>query len=131
MQYIERVIIPYCTGHPATVVVDSYTPHLTDSPVDTAMKQEIFILKVPARETSALKAERGQGIWPLSRAVHKAWVEQLHWAPEVNVNDNIQLAIERYLEASDALRRETVIQAWKEAVTLLRNLKSRVRSVDE
>ena len=53
--YIERVIIIYCAGHPATFVVNSYTPHLTDLPVDTAMEQDIFTVKVPARETSALQ----------------------------------------------------------------------------
>ena len=128
-EYIERVIVPYCGGHPATFVVDSYTPHLHDLPVDTAMEHDIATVQVPRRQTGELQPNDVKVYGPLSSAVRKAWLEQLRATPEVN--DGIPLALERYLDAWDALRRETVVHAWKEAVPLLKGLRNHVGSVDE
>lgn len=128
-EYIERVIVPYCGGHPATFVVDSYTPHLHDLPIDTAVEHDIATVQVPARQTAELQPNDVKVYGPLSSAVRKAWLEQLRVTPEVN--DSIPLAIERYLDAWDALKRETVIHAWKEAVPLLTGLRNHVGTVDE
>ena len=128
-EYIERVIVPYCGGHPATFVVDSSSAHLADLPVDAAMEHDIYTVQVPRRQTGELQPNDVKVYGPLSSAVRAAWLHQIRETPEVN--DSIPLAIERYLDAWHALRRETVQHAWKEAVPLLKGLRDQVGSVDE
>jgi hypothetical protein len=46
-KYIEEIIVPYRSGHPATFIVDSSPVHLTDLCVDTAIEHNILTAQVP------------------------------------------------------------------------------------
>jgi hypothetical protein len=113
---------PYCSGHPATFIVDSSPVHLTDLPVYTAIEHDIFTVQVPKGMTATLQPNDVDVYGPLTSVVRSEWVKQIREEP--TVFDSLPLAIERYLRCWRRMSRETVVHAWQEAVPLLQGLRN-------
>lgn len=126
-QYIDEVIDPFCSGHPATFIVDSSPVHLTDLCVDSAIEHDIFTVVVPPGMTADLQPNDVQVYGPLTSVVRREWLKQLREDPEVY--DSVPRAIERYLRCWGRITRQTVQHAWVEAVPLLKGLRNDKGSV--
>jgi hypothetical protein len=121
-RYIEEVIEPFCSGHPATFVFDSSKTHLHDICVDTAMEHDIFSIAVPKGATSVLQPNDVHVFGPLKAMAGGVWRNKLREEPESY--DSLADAIKRHLDCWDKVSRETVLRAWQQANPLLRGLRN-------
>ena len=55
LRYIEQVIVPFCDGHPATLIVDSLKAHINELSALTAMEHNIYCMQVPKGMTAQLQ----------------------------------------------------------------------------
>ena len=85
-RYIDEIIVPFCSGHPATFIVDSSPVHLTDYPVDTAMEHDMITVQMPAGMTATQQPNDVQVYGPLTAVVRSDHLKQLREEPEVYDN---------------------------------------------
>ena len=123
--YIEEVIVPFCSGSNAALVVDSHSPHISDMAGDLYVHHFLTTVQVPEGMTGRLQPNDVGVHGPLNSLVSGLWLSQKREEPEKW--DSLLVSIERYLEAWTALDRDTVRKAWVAAVPELRTMEDDIR----
>ena len=78
-RYIDEVIAPFCSGHPATFVFDSANTHTRGVCADTAMEHNIYSVVVPKGATSTMQpndVHRFAPPFPPSQGLDKGCMEE-------------------------------------------------------
>jgi hypothetical protein len=54
-RYVTEGIMPFCAGHPAALIADSHSPHISDLSVSLAADYNISCIQSPPGTTAALQ----------------------------------------------------------------------------
>ena len=123
--YVEKVFVPWTKSQPASFVVDSHNPHISEFAGDVYAHHFITPIQVPEGMTGRLQPNDVGVYGPLNAIVSRLWLEQKREKPEKP--DSIAVSIERYFCAWTQLERDTIRGAWMEAVPELGTLIDEVR----
>lgn len=117
MEYMERVILPYTGGRPATIVHDSLRSHHTPAVLSFLREHSLSSITIPPGETPTLQPLDVGIFGPLKAAARRRWREEKQRNTERP--DTQLLSVSLHVEAFTQITRETVRRAWVEAVPAL------------
>jgi DDE superfamily endonuclease len=117
VEYLQRVILPYTAGRPATIVHDSLTSHHTDAVLSFLRTHNLFPIDVPAGQTSTLQPLDVGVFGPVKASAARRWNEEKQRNRE-RVDTQL-LSMSLHVEAFAQLSRGAVKRAWAEAVPAL------------
>ncbi len=112
--YLKTVIVPFCEGNEATLVIDSHSPHISPESRALARRHNITTIQVPPGRTSELQPNDVGVYGPLTAIVRKDWLDGKRTDPAAW--DGLACSVARYLRSWKALSRDTVRSAWVRAV---------------
>jgi hypothetical protein len=117
-RYVTEVIVPFCKGHPAALIADSYSPHISVRSESLAADFDIACIQVPPGTTAALQPN-DVGVYGVLTSMVKA-----DYLDKIRNNsaayDSQHDAVARYLDCWERLDRDTIRKAWLIANPLLR-----------
>jgi hypothetical protein len=115
--YIERVILPYTRGRPATLVHDSYRAHHHASVLRLLREHDITSVMVPPGHTDTAQPLDVGVFGPVKARAARWWREhkRLHPAAPDHQLDSVSWHVRAFRELS----RATIRKAWAQAVPLL------------
>ena len=117
-RYLTEVIVPFCAGRPAALVVDSHSPHISDLSATVAAEHEIFCIQVPPGSTAELQPNDVGVYGALTSMVKAEYLDKIRSNPAAF--DGQQDAVARYLHCWQRLNRDWIRKAWVESNPLLR-----------
>lgn len=111
IDYIDGVNVPYCKNRPSTLIVDAYDAHLTEKVRNHCKNNNIQLLVVPERGTSALQP-LDVGVFGAAKShIRHEYRESI--TEKDRVLDSEQIATKNCVTAIRAVTRHAVIRAWK------------------
>jgi hypothetical protein len=120
LDYLQRVILPYTRGQPATIVHDSLTSHNTPAVLSFLRKRKLSIINVPAGQTPTLQPLDVGIFGPLKATARRRWKEEKQ--RNIARPDTQLLSMSLHVEALTQITPDTVRGAWEEAVPGLKGM---------
>jgi hypothetical protein len=114
LDYMERVILPYTKGRPATIVHDSLRSHHTPAVLSFLREHGLSSISIRAEQTPTLQPLDVGIFGPLKAAAQRRWREEKQRTRERP--DTQLLSMSLHVEAFTQITRGTVRRAWEEAV---------------
>ena len=116
-RYLTEVIVPFCAGRPAALVIDSHKPHISDLSASVAAEHEIFCIQVPPGATAELQPNDVGVYGALTSMVKAEYLDKIRTNPAAF--DGQRDAVARYLDCWQRLDRDWIRKAWVESNPLL------------
>jgi transposase-like protein len=116
-EYLQRVILPYTAGRPATIVHDSLNSHHTDDVLSFLSAHNLSTIDVPAGQTSTLQPLDVGVFGPVKARAARRWNEEK--LKDRGRADTQLASMSLHVEAFTQLSRDKVRKAWAEAVPAL------------
>ena len=123
--YIQEVIVPFCEGHAAALVIDHHGPHISPESIALCARNSIHCIQVPVQRTGELQPNDVGVYGPLTAIVRTDWIEGKRTDPAAW--DGLACSVARYLRAWRALGRDIVRSAWVKAVPSLATMGTNIR----
>ena len=114
LDYLQRVILPYTRGQPATIVHDSLTSHNTRAVLSFLRKHKLSVINIPAGQTPTLQPLDVGIFGPLKATARRRWKEEKQRNRECP--DTQLLSMSLHVEALTQITPDTVRRAWEEAI---------------
>jgi hypothetical protein len=126
IEHLQRVILPYTAGRPATIVHDSLTSHHTATVLSFLHQHNLSSITVPAGETSTLQPLDIGVFGPIKANAGRRWNEEKRKNRERA--DTQLMSMSLHVVAFAQLKRQAVRKAWADAVPALKEKRSARRT---
>jgi hypothetical protein len=124
-RYVTEGIMPFCAGHPAALIADSHSPHISDLSVSLAADYNISCIQSPPGTTAALQPNDVGEDGGLNRKSKADYLDKIR--SHIGRPDGRNNALARYLGCWQWLDRDWIREAWVDSNPLLRETLSKGR----